>query len=354
MAANRGASSATNASLASRPTTALSRVLDKFSTVSGINLTHPLHGISANTNLTADRNSKSPAPVMAYALQAKIGKIIKAETKSKNLKALLINDLRVWSSLIPNVECETTINEFASLLLSETDAATTVIEKLDQMRLNLVDVHEREKKKHDLSISKDKLLRQLKDLESKYGAAASGSTLIKEKLEETVCSLEVVELQYLRSINRNLKESMIDYLICLQAVAATLSSATLDYYGCLLAIEQGLLQPHKNSTALHNNSHITNLRQQQRKASPIQLLGAKTRLGSAFTPENDMRPLEKPPTVSDSMPQNGSQRMPADLDRDRATPSRGSSPADHARTHSFGESRESLRLQSYIPTERWA
>lgn len=243
----------------SRPTTAISRVLDKFTAVSGISLS------LASSNIDRAAKSAKQLPIMAYSLQAKISKVIKLEQKSKRIKLELVEDFRSWASTIPNPDCEAMISEFATLFLTQTDTTTSICEKLDILKLNLTDVHEREKKQRDLYNNKTKLLRLLKESEVKFGPGASGSTLIKEKLEENVCNLEVVELQYIRSINKNLKDSLIEYLICLQTVAAILQEATQEYYGTLITLEQ-------NSNLTGGTSNIS---QQRKFSSPA--IGIKSR-----------------------------------------------------------------------------
>ncbi|CAH2353238.1 hypothetical protein CLIB1423_10S00408 [[Candida] railenensis] len=237
----------------SRPTT-ISRVLDKLSEVSGFNLNlklpYPQATNPKNDRTYMPKRNLGTSPIMAFNLQTKISKILKSEQKLRQQKQQLIEDFRTWASSIANLECETMISEFGTLLLSQVDTNVTLSEKLDVLRLNLIDVHEREKKQKDLLVTKEKLLRQLKDSEAKFGPGASGSTLIKEKLEENVCNLEVVELQYLRSINKNLKESIIEYLVSLQLTTSILDEATQVYYGCLLAIEQGVF----NNSNSHNNN----------------------------------------------------------------------------------------------------
>lgn len=219
-----------------RPTTAFMKVFDKFSAISGFGTgTVNNEGVSALSS--TNNKERKPNQVLASQLQNKISKISRLETRLMSLQGELANDLIDWGSNIPNPDSERMVKNFSFLLAVQKESNITIIEKLDKLKLNLAFVNEREKKQNDLLAAKTKLLKQLRYSEGKYGPNASSTTLLKERLEENVCNLGVVEIQYIRSITKNLKDALIDYLYALQSVSANLSDATNDYYEVLLSLE---------------------------------------------------------------------------------------------------------------------
>ncbi|CUM46500.1 uncharacterized protein AC631_03801 [Debaryomyces fabryi] len=222
-----------------RPTTAFMKVFDKFSAISGFGNTSGNNVDNINSFTSGANKDKKQNNILAAQLQSKIGKISRLENRLMSLQDSLTNDLIDWGSGIPNPDSERMVKNFSMLLAAQKDSSVLIIEKLDKLKLNLAFVNEREKKQNDLLAAKTKILKQLRYSEVKYGPNASSTTLLKEKLEENVCNLGVVEIQYIRAITKNLKDALIDYLYALQSVSANISDATNDYYEILLSLESG-------------------------------------------------------------------------------------------------------------------
>lgn len=222
-----------------RPTTAFMKVFDKFSAISGFGNTSGNNTDNINSFANSASKDKKQNNVLASQLQNKIGKISRLENRLMSLQDSLTSDLIDWGSGIPNPDSERMVKNFSLLLAAQKDSSVLIIEKLDKLKLNLAFVNEREKKQNDLIAAKTKILKQLRYSEVKYGPNASSTTLLKEKLEENVCNLGVVEIQYIRAITKNLKDALIDYLYALQSVSANISEATNDYYEVLLSLESG-------------------------------------------------------------------------------------------------------------------
>lgn len=220
-----------------RPTTAFMKVFDKFSAISGFGTLSGSTSDNMNNFTTASNKEKKQNHVLAAQLQNKIGKISRLESKLMSLQDSLTNDLLDWGSGIPNPDSERMVKNFSLLLAAQKDSGVLIIEKLDKLKLNLAFVNEREKKQNDLLAAKTKILKQLRYSEVKYGPNASSTTLLKEKLEENVCNLGVVEIQYIRAITKNLKDALVDYLYALQSVSTSIGDATNDYYEILLSLE---------------------------------------------------------------------------------------------------------------------
>lgn len=217
-----------------RPTTAFLKMFDKFASLSTFGGNNRTPG---NMSGASNNKEKKPYNILASQLQGKIGKITRLEHKLMNLQNELADDLVDWASNIPNPDSEVMVKKFSSLVSVQRDSEAIVTDKLEKLKLNLAFVNEREKKQLDLLHSKHKILKNLRESEVKYGPNASSTTLLKEKLEENICNLGVVEIQFIRSINKNLKEALIDYLYALQAVSSNLSEVTNEYYEVLLSLE---------------------------------------------------------------------------------------------------------------------
>lgn len=222
-----------------RPSTAFLKIIDKFASFSGIGNIAPTL-ISSGINRTSIKNDikiKKVSNVLASQLQNKIAKMIKVKNKLILLQSEFSNDLTSWSCTIPNLESEIMIKEFATLFTAQKFSDTSIVEKLEKLKLNLSFINEREKKQKNLIFAKHKLIKQLRDSQAKYGPNASSTTLLTERLEENVCNLEVVENQYIRAITNNLKESLIDYLIDLLSNVKKLDEAGSEYFQCLANLE---------------------------------------------------------------------------------------------------------------------
>lgn len=238
------------------PPTALMKVFDKFCSIKGFKNNSTSRDDFVG-NLYSGGLREKASQILASQLQSKIGKISKLENKLMALNSELASDLVNWASNIPNYESEKMVKSFGVLLAAQKDSDAIVHEKLNKLKLNLSYVNEREKKQNDLITSKNKLFKQLKDSEARHGPNSSTTTLLRERLEENVCNLGVVEIQYIRSIARNLKEALIDYLFALQSTSATLNEATNEYYEILLSLETEANRQHtkRESLGSRKNPH---------------------------------------------------------------------------------------------------
>lgn len=215
-----------------RPTTALFKVLERMP----FNMT----SLSASSSTLTEGEgqnaaTKKPGLVLAGTLDNKISKVMKQDHKVMALKTELINDFCHWSKDIPNTESSMMVKDFGDLLLSQKQCDEMVLEKLGQLKLHLAAVNEREKKQKDLINCQSKILKNIRDSEVKYGPNSSQTSLLKEELEENIYNLEIVEIQFVRSITKSLKDAFINYLLCMQTAAVKNLNAANKYYDRLMA-----------------------------------------------------------------------------------------------------------------------
>lgn len=215
-----------------RPTTALFKVLERI----------PFNMASLSTTSGSlpegeGQNSSKykPGHVLAGTLDTKISKVMKHDQKVMGLKSELINAFCHWSKEIPNTESSMMVKDFGDLLLAQKQCDEMILEKLCQLKLHLAAVNEREKKQKDLINAQSKILRNIRESEVKYGPNSSQTSLLKEELEENIYNLEIVEIQFVRSITKSLKDAFINYLLCLQTSAVKNLNAANKFYDRLMA-----------------------------------------------------------------------------------------------------------------------
>lgn len=147
----------------------------------------------------------------SYSLNQRINKLIKIEKKLMKQKQELIKDINNWCNILPNDDCKKLLYHFIKIFETELEANDFSIKKKEQINVQLLNVNKRERRANDLKLKRNKMLIKLTDNENKIGDSPL-TTLTKENLEELECSVEIVEDQFIRSINNGLKNSMIDYV----------------------------------------------------------------------------------------------------------------------------------------------
>lgn len=230
-------------SFISRPATAILKVFDRFSSMSGLRANSPA---SKNPYTFIINKDKSLGNITAYNLQTRMDKIIRLNNKLAVQQLELFNELMIWASDIPDADCETFVKEFSTLVSTQHECNITLNEKIEKLKFSFKLVNKRERKLKDLNASRLKIIKGLRDNEVKYGPNASSTTFLGEKLEETMWNLDVLEQQYIRSISKDLKDSLIDYSSTLQSVAANITDSTKTYYSYLYNLE-AVAELNKNS-----------------------------------------------------------------------------------------------------------
>ena len=213
--------------LEGKPASTLIRVLERFSSMSGI---------VTSSHFKKDPEAKTR--VLASEIQAKMNKMVKFHRRLEAQQADTAQSLNNWAADLPHLNSRQMIQEFASILLTQRAGSITLSEKLERLKDSFSLVNDRERKLNDLAAARTKLLKNVKDSETKYGVNASCTTLLKEKLEEVQCNLEVVEIQCIRSLSHELKDTFAEYLIAIQNYHARLSDASEAYYACLISFQK--------------------------------------------------------------------------------------------------------------------
>lgn len=231
--------------LEDKPASTLIRVLERFSSMSGI---------VTSSHFKKDPDAKTR--VQASEIQAKMNKMVKFHRRLETQQAATAQALSTWAADLPHLNSRQMNREFASILLTQRAGSISVSEKLERLKDSFSLVNDREKKLNDLAAARTKLMKSVKDSETKYGANASCTTMLREKLEEVQCNLEVVEIQCIRSLSHELKDTLGEYLAAIQNYQARLASASETYCECLISFQKDdrLIDQLRPSA---NNSDVT-------------------------------------------------------------------------------------------------
>ncbi|CDR41200.1 CYFA0S06e03774g1_1 [Cyberlindnera fabianii] len=155
------------------------------------------------------------AQLTSHTLDQRISKYIKAEKKVMKQQQELVKDITSWCNIVPNEECKRLLYHYIRILEMEFDITEQAIKKQSQIIGQLGNVNKREKRTNDLKWKRNKILAKLRESENKVGDSPI-TMLTKENLEELECSVEIVEDQFIRSINTGLKNALVDYVMTLR------------------------------------------------------------------------------------------------------------------------------------------
>ena len=228
-----------------RPSTSLQRVLDKV--VSSVFTTTATATTQLQLQLQHDETNSTNTNVSSQKLYNKLRSILKADDRIRQMEADFNTSLNIWGQCVPNLESSLYIKLFSALMNIHSNIKSQLHEKNEAIKLSLSFVNEREKKRTKLIQQKAKLEKQLKDATVRYGPNASNSILLSEKLEQTECTLQVTEQQYIRTIANDLKDSLMEYGITLIATSKRSYDTANEFVQYLNSIEQDLLSGNNNS-----------------------------------------------------------------------------------------------------------
>lgn len=222
-------------SVLNRPTTAFRRVLEKIPGL-GVLTTSPESPKITSPGIFVPKSTKK-GTVLAHSLQARIDKVVRSEIKAIATRTNLIKELEDWATLLPLLESQDLVREFAALLEAQKLTQLDRGEKLENIKLYLTHVSERERKYSELFATRAKIIKLLKECQARYGSTASNSILLEEHLEENTYNIEVVGMQLGRMVTSKLREAFATYLVCLQTTSDDLTAAADKYFQRLLRME---------------------------------------------------------------------------------------------------------------------
>lgn len=169
----------------------------------------------------------------SHTLSQKFNKLIRLEKKVMKQQEELIRDVNSWCNVLPNDDCKKLMYHLIKIMEAEASVGELSIKKQNQIIGQLASINKREKRSNELKFKRNKVLAKLRENENKMGDTPV-TVLTKENLEELECSVEVVEDQFIRSVNSGLKNAFVDYVSTLRNSGRSLREAGgyfLDSYG---------------------------------------------------------------------------------------------------------------------------
>lgn len=161
-------------------------------------------------------------------LNLKFSKLIKAEKKKLQKQNELIKEIQNWCNILTNDDCKKLLYNYIKILELEIETFDQLIKKREIINHQLLNVNKREKRTTELKLKRNKILVKLRENENKVGDSPI-TTLTKENLEELECSVEIVEDQFIRSINTGLKNSLAEYVVTTQTQSLKFKDASKNF-----------------------------------------------------------------------------------------------------------------------------
>ncbi|AOA62203.1 Hypothetical protein PP7435_CHR2-2342 [Komagataella phaffii CBS 7435] len=169
------------------------------------------------------------APSSSNSVKAKLSKVLKTKKKEIQSEAELIKELNSWINVLPNKESAKLIFEYARSLEVMVKLQEEMLQKYENISLQLGYVDKRERKANALKAQRKKELRSLRQKESR---TTENQTIIfyRESIECLNTSIEVVQEQYVRTINNALKGSFIDFHIFLRNMSTEIKNSSIGFF----------------------------------------------------------------------------------------------------------------------------
>jgi len=194
--------------------------IESFNDIPILPIPNSNNNINNNNNNLLQSSSflsifSNSSQLTSSSLHQKFSKLIKLERKKLIKQHDLIKEIQNWCNILTNDDCKKLLYNFIKILELEIETSDYLIKRREFINQQLLNVHKREKRTNELKLKRNKILIKLRENENKVGDSPI-TTLTKENLEELECSVDIVEDQFIRSINNGLKNSLSEYLIIYQ------------------------------------------------------------------------------------------------------------------------------------------
>lgn len=221
-----------------RPSSAIHKVIDKFSALSGlgsasIDTASPLDIPKHMIDQEGSASNKNGAKNVHQALT----KVIKEQQKMGKPEADFNRGLLTWGDSINDYMCRTSLREMVQLLSSQRRSELILNKCRENIRMQLNIVVEKEKEKNRLLEVRIKTLDDLKKCNSNHGDNSTNARTQRDKLEVANCNLQVIENQYIRAIAVGLKLALVEYCMTLESITSSLNNETKECCNAIKAAE---------------------------------------------------------------------------------------------------------------------
>ncbi|KAH3685409.1 hypothetical protein WICPIJ_003613 [Wickerhamomyces pijperi] len=201
---------------------------------SSLSATNKLSGVIGSSSLSQpsvssffDKFSQS-SQSNSLTITARVNKMIKIQRKLIRQQQDLAKEIASWCNVLPNEESKSLMESFIRLLEHQVDVTEGFITREQAINVQLGNVNKRERRSNDLKLKRNKMLVRLRDAENKLGDNPA-TTLIRENLDELDGSVDIVEDQFVNSINNGLRQSIVEYSVILQESGTTSRELSRDF-----------------------------------------------------------------------------------------------------------------------------
>lgn len=187
---------------------------------------------------------------LAYSLQKRLTRLIKQENKLAKTLQAFCDDFASWANKLPLRRSQELVKG-VSLVFRERNRGNNIVAlEFEKLKVSLAMVHEREKKEMELRKLELKLIRSISESGVKYGKNSSSTTMLQERLEETRCSMAVVQSQLIRSVDSELKEAITSFIDLIRSNSVDMSAAASSFSDWLDSFEDIHLQTYTAGTPM--------------------------------------------------------------------------------------------------------
>lgn len=210
-------------------------------------------------------------------INARINKVIKTQRKLIRQQHDLVKEIGSWCNVLPNEESKNLMENFVRILESQTDVTEGFIAREQAVNTQLHNVNKREKRSNELKLKRNKMLIKLRESENKLGDNPA-TTLVKENLDELDGSVDIVEDQFVNSINNGLRQSIVEYSVVLQESGTTFRELSKEF------IDRFHLGPNLSNKENINggNKNLQRLILQNKLINSLQNRTIKSSSGNSF------------------------------------------------------------------------
>ncbi|GMM32927.1 hypothetical protein DASC09_002520 [Saccharomycopsis crataegensis] len=149
----------------------------------------------------------------AQTISNKLLKLVRIHKKLSLQEHEVIRELNMWSNTIPEKESRKLIIDFLNCLQQGLENTDRAIQAEEALKKKFSEVYIREKKSADTKLEKERTREQLKV--TRGNKPQQETLLLQEKLEEQSAQQNIVDEQFVRSINGELSDTLGQYLATL-------------------------------------------------------------------------------------------------------------------------------------------
>ncbi|WEJ95603.1 hypothetical protein PSN45_003126 [Yamadazyma tenuis] len=210
-------------SLVEGPASALHRVLDKISTLTGVRNTIASASISTSSKSDFDEEF-GPSIVIAKQLEHKLKSVQKEYQNLLKHSSELQKELDFWGDNMVDPKCNLILKEAAGIFRAQVNWYSPLSTGCEEIRQALTVVADKETAVKKLRDCRVDLKKKWKVESGKYGDKSFNAQKASETLETNAANIRISETHYARAINENFMDAVQNYAMEVRAMAVNLEA----------------------------------------------------------------------------------------------------------------------------------